>query len=178
MDNEDDIEEKVARDLLHYFTSEHPTGVKYEDQPQDVKNLWLGAARVAIKAVRVSVQLDYENRLLIASGRIDQCGEGVSWWPVGPAPTQGAGSRRNDNQNASESHVVELDDDSAWTIFPGDIAVTLNWEPDAELKLVRIIVDELSSHALVSEGDNSRVRVKPAGGSWPAGEVKAALKGG
>ena len=46
------IEEHVARELLHYFTGEHPTGVKYEDQPKEVQDLWLGAARVAIKAVR------------------------------------------------------------------------------------------------------------------------------
>ena len=77
----------------------------------------------------------------------------------------------------SESYSVELDDGSAWNIFPGDIDVTLNWQPDVELKLVRI-VDELSSHALISEEDNSCVRVKPAGGSWPESEVKATLKGG
>lgn len=46
------IEEHVARKLLEYFTGAHPTGVKYEDQPQNVKDLWLGAARVAIMAIR------------------------------------------------------------------------------------------------------------------------------
>jgi hypothetical protein len=54
----------------------------------------------------------------------------------------------------SESHIVELDDGSEWSIFPGDLDVTLNWQPDADLKLVRIN-DELSSHALISAEDNS-----------------------
>jgi hypothetical protein len=49
----------------------------------------------------------------------------------------------------SESHLVELADGSRWQIFPGDLDVTLNWQPDAELKVVRI-ADEISSHALVS----------------------------
>jgi hypothetical protein len=40
--------------------------------------------------------------------------------------------------------------------------VTLNWKPDTDLKLVRID-DEVSSHALVSAGDNSSVRVLPLG---------------
>ena len=48
----------------------------------------------------------------------------------------------------SESHLVELDDGSKWQIFPGDLDVTLNWQPDTELKLVRID-DRVSSHALV-----------------------------
>ena len=57
----------------------------------------------------------------------------------------------------SESHIVELDDGTKWRVFPGDLDVTLNWQPDAELKLV-LIADEVSSHALISENDNSRVR--------------------
>jgi hypothetical protein len=45
------VEERLARELLHYFTGFHPSGVNYDDQPQDVKDLWLGAARVALKAI-------------------------------------------------------------------------------------------------------------------------------
>ena len=37
-----------------------------------------------------------------------------------------------------ESHLVELDDGSRWQIFPGDLDVTLNWQPDTDLKLVRM----------------------------------------
>jgi hypothetical protein len=77
----------------------------------------------------------------------------------------------------SESHIVELDDGSTWQIFPGDLDVTLNWKPDTDLKLVRID-DEVSSHALVSAGDNSSVRVLPLGEKWPVKEVKGILKDG
>ena len=53
----------------------------------------------------------------------------------------------------SESHLVELEDGSRWQVFPGDIDLTLNWQPDDELKLVRID-DVASSHALISLADN------------------------
>jgi hypothetical protein len=75
----------------------------------------------------------------------------------------------------SKSHLVELDDGSKWQIFPGDLDVTLNWQLDTELKLVRI-EDPASSNALVSE-DNSSVRVLPVGEKWPLNEVRQVLKG-
>lgn len=74
----------------------------------------------------------------------------------------------------SESHLVELDDGSSWRIYPGDLDVTLNWQPDADLKVIRI-ADEISSHALVSNSDNSRVRVLPAGEDWPVAQVRDIL---
>jgi hypothetical protein len=55
------------------------------------------------------------------------------------------------------------------------VDVTLNWQPDADLKVVRI-VDEVSSHALVSSADNSRVRVLPEGEDWPVNQVKGMLR--
>lgn len=75
----------------------------------------------------------------------------------------------------SESHLVELDDGSKWQIFPGDLDVTLNWQPDTELKLVRID-DPVSSHALVSGDDNSSVRVLQVGEKWPVDQVRTVLK--
>lgn len=36
----------------------------------------------------------------------------------------------------SESHLVELDDGSRWQIFPGDLNLTLNWQPDTVLAVV------------------------------------------
>ena len=75
----------------------------------------------------------------------------------------------------SESHLVELDDGSKWQIFPGDLDVTLNWQPDTELKLVRID-DPASSHVLVSGDDNSSVRVLPVGEKWPVDQVRTVLK--
>jgi hypothetical protein len=77
----------------------------------------------------------------------------------------------------SESHLVELDDGSKWQIFPGDLDVTLNWQPDTELNLMRVD-DDVSSHALVNETDNSRVRVLQLGESWPVKEVKDILRDG
>ena len=77
----------------------------------------------------------------------------------------------------TESHIVELDDKTTWRVFPGDLDVTLNWKPDVDLKLVRIN-DDASSHALISESDNSRVRVIPANESWPTEEIKTILKDG
>ena len=76
-----------------------------------------------------------------------------------------------------ESHIVELDDGSQWQIFPGDLNVTLNWKPETDLQLIDIH-DEVSSHALVTTGDQSRVRVLPVGQSWPVKEVKAVLREG
>lgn len=70
----------------------------------------------------------------------------------------------------SESHIVELYDGSTWRIFPGDMDVTLNWKPETDLKLIHI-ADEISSHALINLGDNSRVRVIFAAENWPVKEV-------
>jgi hypothetical protein len=74
----------------------------------------------------------------------------------------------------SESHLVELDDGSRWRIFPGDLDVTLNWQPHDELKLVRVD-DDASSHALISQSDNSSVRVLPADEEWSVKDVKNRL---
>ena len=74
----------------------------------------------------------------------------------------------------SESHIVELEDGLTWRVFPGDLDVTLNWQPESELKLVHID-DDVSSHALINKGDNSRVRVLPTNENWPVGQVKTVL---
>jgi hypothetical protein len=72
----------------------------------------------------------------------------------------------------SESHIVELDDGSRWQIFPGDLDLTLSWKPETDLVVVPI--DD--SHALL--GGGGKVRVIPAGESWPVREVKSLLKDG
>jgi hypothetical protein len=77
----------------------------------------------------------------------------------------------------AESHVVELDDGSRWQIFAGDLATTLSWKPETDLRL-EPSGDRVSSHALVNAADQSRVRVIAAGETWPAGEVNKVLKGG
>jgi hypothetical protein len=76
-----------------------------------------------------------------------------------------------------ESQIVELDDGSTWRIFPGDLDVTLNWRPETDLKLVHID-DEVSSHALISVDDNSRVRVLSTAENWSVKDVKTELKNG
>ena len=77
----------------------------------------------------------------------------------------------------SESHLVELEDGSRWQVFPGDIDLTLNWQPDDELKLVRID-DVASSHALISLADNSSVRVLAVNERWSVNNVKCILREG
>jgi hypothetical protein len=76
-----------------------------------------------------------------------------------------------------ESHIVELDDGSQWQIFPGDLDLTLSWKPETDLELIDVDED-VSSHALVSTADKSRVRVLPVGQSWPVKHVKAILREG
>ena len=61
--------------------------------------------------------------------------------------------------------------------FPGDIDLTLNWQPDDELKLVRID-DVASSHALISLADNSSVRVLAVNERWSVNNVKCILREG
>jgi hypothetical protein len=77
----------------------------------------------------------------------------------------------------SESHLVELDDGSIWRIFPGDLDVTLSWQPDTELALVPIM-DEASSHALVNQTDRSRVRVLARDEKWSVQDVTDILRDG
>ena len=77
----------------------------------------------------------------------------------------------------SESHLVELEDGSRWQVFPGDIDLTLNWQPDDELKLV-LIDDVASSHALISLADNSSVRVLAVNERWSVNNVKDILREG
>ncbi len=73
----------------------------------------------------------------------------------------------------SESHIVELDDDSRWQIFPGDLDLTLNWKPETEFTIVPSD-DGVGSHMLM--GGGARVHVISAGESWPVKEVKSILR--
>ena len=75
----------------------------------------------------------------------------------------------------SESHIVELDDGSRWQVFPGDLDLTHDWNPETDLTVGRVD-DRISDHALISAG--SMVHVIPVGEKWPAREVKSILKNG
>ncbi|WP_426434087.1 hypothetical protein [Bradyrhizobium genosp. P] len=71
--------------------------------------------------------------------------------------------------------MVELDDGSRWQIFPGDLDLTLNWEPETEIT-VAAAEDDLGSHVLIGAG--AKVRAIPEGENWPVREVKNVLKQG
>ena len=75
-----------------------------------------------------------------------------------------------------ESHIVELEDGSRWQIFPGDLDLTLNWQPETELTVQ--LHDDVSAISLVSTSDGSRVRVIPEGDKWRVKEAKSILKEG
>ena len=75
------------------------------------------------------------------------------------------------------SHIVELSDGSAWRIWPGDVAKTLQWQPTTELDVMDV-EDEICSHALATRSDGSRVRVISADEDWPAEAVRCALREG
>jgi hypothetical protein len=76
-----------------------------------------------------------------------------------------------------KSYLVELEDCSRWRIWPGDIAMTLQWLPTTELG-VSAIDDEFCSHALIDRETGSRVRVIEASAEWPVAEVRQSLKEG
>ena len=65
----------------------------------------------------------------------------------------------------------------AWRIWPGDIALTLNWLPTTDL-LVSEIDDEFCSHALIDQTGGSRVRVIEASEDWPVEHVRRSMKEG
>jgi hypothetical protein len=72
---------------------------------------------------------------------------------------------------------VELEDGSAWRIWPADISATLQWLPTTELT-ISAIDDELSSHSLIDEAGGSCVRVIEASERWPVAKVQRSLKEG
>ena len=77
----------------------------------------------------------------------------------------------------SESHIVKMQDGSAWQIFPGDIDQTLKWLPTTELRLFEIN-DDIATHALINADDGTRVRVRQLGDRWPESRTKKILNRG
>ena len=76
-----------------------------------------------------------------------------------------------------KSDIVELEDGSLWRIWPGDVALTLNWLPTTDL-LISETGDEFCSHALIDQTDGSRVRVIEANEDWPVDRVRRSMKEG
>jgi hypothetical protein len=75
------------------------------------------------------------------------------------------------------SHIVELSDGSRWRIWPGDLAITLQWLPTTEIDISEI-EDEFCSHALIDQADGARVRVINASTDWPVEKLRRSLKDG
>ncbi len=75
------------------------------------------------------------------------------------------------------SHIVELNDGSAWRIWPADAPGTLQWLSTTEIE-VTDVDDEICSHALVNCSDGSRVRVIRASAQWPVRDVRRVLRRG
>jgi hypothetical protein len=67
--------------------------------------------------------------------------------------------------------------EDGWRIWPGDVALTLNWLPTTDL-LISEIGDEFCSHALIDQTDGSRVRVIEASEDWPVDRVRRSMKEG
>ena len=76
-----------------------------------------------------------------------------------------------------KSGIVELEDGSLWRIWPGDIALTLNWLPITDT-CVSEIGDEFCSHALIDQTEGSRVRVIEGSEDWPVEQVRRSMKKG
>src|SRR4051794_2296243 len=68
------------------------------------------------------------------------------------------------------SDIVELNDGSAWRIWPADATDTLQWLSTTKID-VADVDDEICSHALVNRSDGSRVRVIRASEGWPIDDV-------
>jgi hypothetical protein len=77
----------------------------------------------------------------------------------------------------AKCYIVELTDGSKWRIWPGDLATTLGWTPEAELEALPI-EDELCSHVLVNLSDGSRVRATATSSGWPVEKLRQSLRDG
>ena len=77
----------------------------------------------------------------------------------------------------AKSYIVELTDGSKWRIWPGDLAVTLGWTPETEIKTLPI-EDEFCSHVLVDQSEGSRVRAIDASNDFPVEKLRKFLRGG
>ena len=73
-----------------------------------------------------------------------------------------------------KSYIVELEDGSAWRIWPGDLAVTLHWMSATWLE-VSEIDDEHCTHVLVDRLHGTCVRVIEAEAAWAPEEIEASL---
>jgi hypothetical protein len=79
-------------------------------------------------------------------------------------------------KNHETSHIVELEDGSAWRIWPADLAVPLFWKASTRLA-VSEIEDECCTHVLVDRLDGTRVRAVEASTAWAPEKIEISLLG-
>ena len=74
----------------------------------------------------------------------------------------------------AKSYIVELEGDSAWRIWPGDLATSLHWMPTTQFE-VSEIDDDHCTHALIDRTTGTRVRVIEAAATFAPQEIEASL---
>ena len=77
-------------------------------------------------------------------------------------------------KNHAKSYIVELEDDSAWRIWPCDLLTTLCWAPTTQFE-VSEIDDEYCTHALIDRTTGTRVRVIEAAAAFAPEQIEASL---
>ena len=73
-----------------------------------------------------------------------------------------------------KSYIVELEDGSAWRIWPGDLVATLFWMPSSQLA-VSEVDDECCTHVLIDRLHGTSVRVVEAATEWVSETIEASL---
>ena len=73
-----------------------------------------------------------------------------------------------------KSYIVELEDGSAWRIWPGDLGKTLRWKPSTRL-VVHEIDGEFCTHVLFDRSQGTCVRVIEAAEHWAPKDIEASL---
>jgi hypothetical protein len=92
-------------------------------------------------------------------------------WPAYATETCAKLSERR--QRHDKSYIVELEDGSAWRIWPGDLAITLlHWMPSTRLEVAEID-HECCTHALVDRLHGTCVRVIEADAAWAPDRIEA-----
>ena len=73
-----------------------------------------------------------------------------------------------------KSYIVELEDGSAWRIWPGDLAIPLLWMSSTRLA-VSEIDDEHCTHVLIDRLHGTCIRVIEAAAEWTPEKIEASL---
>jgi hypothetical protein len=74
----------------------------------------------------------------------------------------------------AKSYIVELEDDTAWRIWPCDLLTTLHWRPRTQFE-VSEIDDDYCTHALIDRTSGTRVRVIESTATFAPEQIEASL---